>query len=94
MGVRMKIVINKCWGGFGLSEQALTMYNDLTNSTAEYYWDIERDDPILVQVVEELGNEANGAFAELEIVDIPDGVNWHINEYDGMESIHEDHRSW
>ncbi len=53
-----------------------------------------RADPLLVQTVEELGGEADGSCAKLRIVEIPDGVDWEINEYDGMESVHEKHRSW
>lgn len=53
-----------------------------------------RDDPILVEIVSELGHEANGWSAELEIVDIPDDVEWDIEDYDGIETIHEVHRSW
>jgi hypothetical protein len=41
-----------------------------------------------------MGEEANDQFAKLEIVEIPDGVEWQIDEYDGYESIHEVHRSW
>ncbi len=33
-------------------------------------------------------------FAELKIIDLPDDVNYQINDYDGHESIHEQHRSW
>lgn len=54
----------------------------------------KRDDPLLVQVVEELGEKANGRCADLEIVEIPDGVEWEIDEYDGNERVHETHRSW
>lgn len=54
----------------------------------------KRDDPILIKVVEELGKEANGRCAELKIVEIPDGVEWEIDEYDGVESVEEKHRSW
>lgn len=53
-----------------------------------------RTDPILIRVIEELGEEANGFCAELKIIEIPDGVEFEIDEYDGMESIHEKHRSW
>ena len=53
-----------------------------------------RSNPILIKVVEELGDEANGSCAELEIVEIPEDVEYEIDEYDGIESIHEVHRSW
>jgi hypothetical protein len=56
--------------------------------------DIERDDPELIEVIEELGKEANGRFADLKIVEIPGGIDWEISEYDGMESIEEVHRKW
>ena len=54
----------------------------------------DRTDPLLVQVVEELGEEANGRFAELKVIEIPDDVQWELAEYDGIESVHEVHRSW
>lgn len=57
-------------------------------------WDIERDDPVLVQVVEELGEKADGRYSQLKIVEIPDDVRWVLQEYDGRESIHEEHRVW
>ena len=53
-----------------------------------------RADPILIQVIEELGKKANGTFAKLKVVKIPDGIEYEIDEYDGIESIHETHRSW
>lgn len=55
---------------------------------------IDRTDPKLIQVIEELGDAANGKHAKLAIVEIPDGVEYDIDEYDGQESIHEVHRSW
>ena len=57
--------------------------------------DMVRACPLLLQVVEELGSErASGRYAELKIVEVPDGVEFCIDEYDGNESIHEKHRSW
>jgi len=56
--------------------------------------DHERANPNLIRVIEELGTEANGSHAEIEIVEIPDGVEWIIDDYDGMESVHEAHRVW
>lgn len=90
----MKIVINTCFGGFSLSVAALARYNELANTNVEYYYAIERNDPCLVQVVEELGKESYGDYSDLKIVDIPDGISWYIQEYDGLESIHETHRVW
>jgi hypothetical protein len=41
-----------------------------------------------------LGAEANGRYAQLKIVTIPDGIEWEIEEYDGNEHIAEQHRTW
>lgn len=142
----MKIVINRCFGGFGLSTKALyeyvkrkygsayvylddkknynhyflsdTGYNDIDShsvlvSTKDFgkdidsriinnnrdcfiskYRDCDRDDQILVEVVEELGEEASGTFANLSVVEIPDDIDWEIDDYDGVETIHEKHRVW
>ena len=139
----MKVVVNRCFGGFGLSDKACEMimkrkgfgcfryeqskyrcrdgteeytrcetFNDSTmvmryqtedlgervselpKETNWYYGNLERTDADLVAVVEELGEEADGRFANLEVVEIPDDVNWEIDDYDGVETIHELHRSW
>lgn len=56
--------------------------------------DLNREDPLLIKVVEMLGDKANGRHAKLKIVEIPDGVEYEIDEYDGIESVHEIHRVW
>jgi hypothetical protein len=56
--------------------------------------DIPRDCPHLVAAVEQLGESASGRYSNLKVVEIPDGVSWHIAEYDGWEWIAEDHRTW
>lgn len=89
----MKVVINKCYGGFGLSEVAETRYENESGNNVSY-WDIKRDDPILVSIVEELGEDSWGGYAELAIVEIPDGIEWRIEEYDGSEWVAEAHRTW
>ena len=88
------VVINRCYGGFGLSQIALDRLNELGVKVDNPRSDIERDNPLLVQVVRDLGVKANGPFAELKIVDIPDDVAWHVDGYDGIEHIAEDHRTW
>jgi hypothetical protein len=131
----MKVVINKCFGGFNLSYKAMMRYAELKGiklyafkdvingkdirhepwdgkedalfchySTSpdpgkinDCYFsghDIDRDDPLLVQVVEEMGDEASGRYAALEIVEVPDDIEWHVEEYHGNEHIAEDHRTW
>ncbi len=61
-----------------------------------HFWhrDIERNDPNLVKVVEELGREADTSVSSLKVVEIPDGVEWTIEEYDGFEHIAEKHKTW
>lgn len=56
--------------------------------------DIDRDDPVLVRLVEELGDEVNTRYSELKIVEIPDGIEWTVCEYDGLEWVAEAHRTW
>lgn len=140
----MKIVINGCFGGFGLSRKAMKKYAELKGINLypekenafgyTTYWtvpeeerqevkeddafyamsleervaynkkmasqqlydrDIARDDPMLVLAVETLGSkQASGMFAELRIVEIPDGVKWEIEENDGNEWVAEAHRTW
>lgn len=53
-----------------------------------------RECPLLVKVVEELGDEANGQCAKLAIVEIPDNIKYSIEEYDGNEHIAEEHATW
>ena len=91
-----KIVINTCFGGFGLSESSLEDYKKRKNITDEnfYHWDIPRDCPHLVAMVEEGGTDVDGIYSELKVVDVPDDVNWFIHEYDGMEHVAERHRTW
>lgn len=148
----MKVVINRCFGGYGLSVKAIleiakrkgltffpyvidwekgnevyikadencrefhfaryttvdngpqVMFNDMKGeynfghfgylAFDSYYGDWSRTDPDVVAVVEELGERADGSFSALGVVDIPDDVRFTIDEYDGMETIEEVHRSW
>lgn len=145
-GIR-RVVINKCHGGFGLSEKAILHYLELqginvwpepntkfssllgptlwlvppdadrVKDASPEEWasmslaqraahnkkyseqifndrDIARDDPYLAQTVLELGEEASGKHAELRVVEIPEEVEWTIEEYDGLEWIAEKHRTW
>lgn len=52
-----------------------------------YENDNDRDDPLLVKVVEELGEDSFGKYSRLVVREIPDGSEWEIEEYDGRESL-------
>lgn len=133
----IEIVINTCFGGFGLSDEAFELY--LNKKGIKFYkrkegllgsayykvppeeydkllkechdrdgnykeinnkgwflnpYDIKRDDKILIEAVKKLGSRANGNLANLQIVKIPPNIRWVIDDYDGMETIEEEHRSW
>lgn len=90
------IVINDCYGGFGLSLRANNEYKKMANITATDFSDrdIPRDDPYLIKVVKELGMGANGSNSNLKIVEIPGDVDWTIQDYDGVEWVAEKHRTW
>jgi len=111
----LKVAINKCYGGFGLSDDAVKRLAELKGTTlyegetvcgnTMYYVDpeltdifdcyhVDRNDPDLIRVIEELGDSANGSYADLKIVEIPDGIAWGIQAYDGIEWVVEDHRRW
>jgi len=77
-----------------MSSDARKEYNERYRQHYLGNRDRERDNPLLIQVVEELGAAANGRCADLKIVEIPDDVEWTIEEYDGLEHIAEKHRTW
>ena len=91
----MKVVVNRCCGGFGLSKEAYEYLGLVWDNYGYKYSDYNaRTDKKLIECVETLGYKANGRFADLEVVEIPDDVEWYIDNYDGIETIHEVHRSW
>lgn len=76
------------------------MYKELTKDiTKPEHWhidtDVARDDPHLITVVEMLGRKASsGQYANLKVITIPDGVDWVVKDYDGVEWVAEKHRTW
>jgi len=49
--------------------------------------DIDRSDPVLIEVIETLGEKASGSCSCLAIEDVPSGTAYRIDEYDGNESV-------
>ena len=134
----MKVILNKCYGGFGVSKEAYELYakkkgvtlywyeyaNDESYKRATSYdpfnkalvkdfgdvvvkpnddfWDYylrlnesSRTDSALIEVVEELGSErASGPYSKLVVVDIPDDLDYVIDDYDGIETLHQKVQTW
>lgn len=117
----MKVIVNRCFGGFGISNAAAKRYRELGGKVyligenypdnpdfpkqkegivtySPYFPNEEsslRTDTLLIQVIEEIGLEiSSGKHAKLEIIEIPDDIDWTIEEYDGREWIAEKHRTW
>ena len=53
-----------------------------------------RSDPFVVDAVDQLGELSYGRHSELKIVEVPDGLDLEITDYDGIEIIEEKHRIW
>ena len=132
----MKVVLNDCFGGFGLSTKALMLYVQKTYGQVYLYYlarptdivveyisdlsklpkkasshdcfvspnfygkraelskinvisdySISRNDQNLVEVVQTLGDEANGSAAKLKIETVFSKGSWKILEHDGKETL-------
>ena len=66
----------------------------ISNEDFWSYYKLDRTDKDMIEVIEQLGRKANGKLSDLVIVEVPDDVEWEIDDYDGMETVHEVHRSW
>ena len=69
-------------------------YNETYSRQTLSHYNIARNDSALIQLVEENASVYAGRHATLKVVDIPDDVEWEIEEYDGVEWIAEKHRTW
>jgi hypothetical protein len=73
----------KEWSSMTVDERVA--HNKAHSEQTWYNRNVDRHDPVLVQVVEELGKNASGDFADLTIDEV-DGP-YRIDEYDGFESV-------
>lgn len=78
----MKMVLNKCYGGFGLSTEAREALG------LDWDSDLDRTDARLVEMVEADPEAVCCSYSELQVVSIPEeATDYHIDEYDGFESV-------
>lgn len=81
----MKVVLNKCYGGFGLSDIACEM---LGCDRYDYNDDELRTSKELISIVESLGEKVNTKYSELTVIEIADSyTDMCINDYDGYETL-------
>lgn len=79
----MKIILNKCFGGFGVNDDILERL-DLEN-----YYDLEKDrtNEKLIRLIE-AGVDVDTRFSHLVVFNIPDdATDYIINDYDGYETL-------
>lgn len=93
------MVINRCHGGYGLSKDAAIEIAKRKGIEIKNYRDwpleantgrpieeiIRRDDPVLIDVVREMGDKANGECAKLEIVEVNVAID--LSDFDGKETV-------
>lgn len=74
-------------GDPGMDEEIKLRDDSAFRSLGDHYrTELPRHDPRLIQVVEEFGEDASGACANLQIAEI-EGNRYIIDEYDGFESV-------
>jgi len=137
----MKILLNKCFGGFTISSDAYSLYCEKKNIECHFYkensWNILqkctfeqvqkdpycycvskdlgnradyntlskyiikdprdydlRTDKTWIEVVEELGEKVDTWASNICVIEIPDGIEYEIHDYDGFETVYEKGRCW
>jgi len=77
----MKVIINQCYGGFGINETIAKKYG------VGAYDDDARYNKDIINLIES-GIDCNGFGAKLKVVEIPENAtDYEIDDYDGFESI-------
>lgn len=90
-------IYNKSYGGYDYSELALNEYTKRTGKSLKMgclgYGGESRYDPVMINIVLELGKKANGPYSSLGVKYIdPKYINYiNIKEYDGKETVYIDY---
>jgi uncharacterized RmlC-like cupin family protein len=78
----MKIILNKCYGGFGVLDEVMERLG-LTELDEEQL----RTNPELIAAIES-GEDVGDSFSDLVVVTIPEtATDYDVDEYDGLESL-------
>ena len=87
----MRIVINKRYGGFILTKEMMDYIGYVPSSEWDRGYYVSRTDPKLIEYLDKTDESLHGS---LKVVDIPDDIDYVIEEYDGKEWVSEKHRTW
>jgi hypothetical protein len=97
----MQVVINiQQFGTFSISKKAIEYIQKKIKLKKDkqyigcYAFDCDRSNPLLIEAVKKLKNEAHGPYSILKIVEIPDDIEWQVFASNGEEWIAEKHRTW
>ena len=78
----MKMIINDCYGGFGVRQEVLDEL-ELNDFSEEELRTAAR----LIEEIEN-GKDVSDDYAELKVIEIPDeSTDYYLDEYDGLEFV-------
>lgn len=91
-----KVVYNSVFGGFGMSKKGLEEYNRLTSKNVIHAEAIASDDPILIHLVETMGDAIHTEYSNLKIKEFPMKYKGFLKwaDYDGRETVRIDYEQY
>ncbi len=89
----MQIVYNPSGHGLRLSLRACRELDLPAGCSSAFDSDVDRTNPRLVQVIQELGDAASSG-GPLRVLDVPEDAEWHIEAGPGGERVIARRVSW
>ena len=94
----IEVLFNDCYGGWSISSKARKLYKlrKENNVDVDVYLS-KRNDPILIQIYKELGDEFDAKkYSRTSITKIPKKYEnyYYISEYDGLEKVEIDYTKY
>ena len=88
------VLYNNWYGGWNISDKTKELYELRKINNSNYCR--RRNDPILIQIYNELGNEFDGKHSKTYIEKIPKKYEnyYFISEYDGLETVEIDYTKY